>query len=105
MHPQVHRGTLDKLRAVSPRLVVEQRTCHNAEEVRRALDEDTEVLYAYHVPDDLLAKAPRLHWLQLHSAGVDHLLDHPIPESEVFITTTSGVHATPIAEKVLYHQG
>lgn len=65
---------LNKLRAVSPRLVVEQRTCHHAEEVRTALDEDTEVLYAYRVPDDLLSRAPKLRWLQLHSAGVNHLL-------------------------------
>ncbi|MFQ6059630.1 MAG: D-2-hydroxyacid dehydrogenase [Anaerolineae bacterium] len=89
---------LDKLRAVSPRLVVEQRTCHDAEEVGKALDKDTEVLYAFHVPDDFLFKAPKLHWLQLHSAGVNHLLDHPIMKSDVLITTASGIHATPIAE-------
>jgi len=91
---------LGKLRAVSPRLLVEQRTCHNAKEVRIALDEDTEVLYAYHVPADLLSKAPKLRWLQLSSAGVNHLLDHPIMKSDVLITTTSGIHATPIAEYV-----
>jgi len=91
---------LEGLRAVSPRLVVEQRTCHNAKEVREALDEDTEVLYAFYLPDDLLSKAPRLQWVQLHSAGVDHLLDHPIMKSDVLVTTTSGIHATPIAEYV-----
>jgi len=89
---------LDKLRAVSPRLVVEQRTCHNAEEVGEALDADTEVLYAFHLPHDLLNKAPRLRWVQLHSAGADHLLGHPIMNSDVLITTTSGIHAPPIAE-------
>jgi phosphoglycerate dehydrogenase-like enzyme len=89
---------LGKLRAVSPRLVVEQRTCHNAEEVRGVLDEDVEVLYAFRVPDNLLSKAPRLRWIQLHSAGADHLLGHPIMKSNVLITTSSGIHATPIAE-------
>jgi phosphoglycerate dehydrogenase-like enzyme len=89
---------LDKLRAVSPRLVVAQRTCHNAEEVRGVLDEDVEVLYAFRVPDNLLSKAPRLRWLQLHSAGANHLLGHPIMKSNVLITTSSGIHATPIAE-------
>ena len=89
---------LDKLRAVSPRLVVEQRTCHDAEEVREALDEDTEVLYAYHLPDGLLSRAPKLRWVQLHSAGADQLLGQPIMKSDVLITTTSGIHATPIAE-------
>ncbi len=89
---------LDKLRAVSPRLVVEQKTCHDAEEVQEVLDEDTEVLYAFPVPDDLLSKAPRLRWLQLHSAGADHLLGQPVMKSDVTITTISGIHATPIAE-------
>ncbi|MBM4464870.1 MAG: D-2-hydroxyacid dehydrogenase [Chloroflexi bacterium] len=89
---------LDKLRAVSPRLMVAQRTCHDAEEVREALDEDTEILYAFHLPDDLLPRAPRLRWVQLHSAGADHLLDHPIMNSDVLVTTSSGIHATPIAE-------
>jgi phosphoglycerate dehydrogenase-like enzyme len=89
---------LAKLRAVSPRLVVEQRTCHNAEEVGEALDEDAEVLYAFHLPDDLLARAPRLRWVQLHSAGADQLLSQPIMKSDAIITTTSGIHATPIAE-------
>ena len=89
---------LDKLRAVSPRLVVEQRTCHNAEEVSDALDEDTEVLYTFPVPVDLLSRAPKLRWLQLHSAGADHLLGQPIMKSDVIITTISGIHATPIAE-------
>lgn len=92
---------LDKLRVVSPRLVVEQRTCHDAEEVRGALDEDTEVLYAFHLPNDLLSRAPRLRWIQLHSAGADHLLGQPIMKSDVLITTTSGIHATPIAEYAL----
>lgn len=89
---------LDKLRAVSRRLIVEQKTCHNVSEVREALDEDTEVLYAFHLPDDLLSRAPRLQWVQLHSAGADHLLGHPIMKSGVLITTASGIHATPIAE-------
>ena len=89
---------LDKLRAVSPRLVVEQRTCHDAEGVWEVVKEDTEVLYAFHLPNDLLSRAPRLRWIQLHSAGADHLLGHHIIKSDLIITTTSGIHATPIAE-------
>jgi len=93
---------LQRLRAVSPRLVVRQVTCHNAEEVAQALDAETEVLYTYDLPLDLAA-APRLRWVQLHSAGADHLLRHPIltPDSPIQVTTTSGVHATPIGEFVL----
>lgn len=61
---------LDKLRAVSPRLIVEQRTCHNATEVREALTEDIEVLYAFHLPADLLSRAPKLQWVQKRDIDV-----------------------------------
>jgi len=90
---------LDKLRAVSPRFVVKQRTCHDAEEVEEALEDAVEVLYTFYLSADL-SRAPDLKWVQLHSAGVDHLLDHPLMKSDILLTTTSGIHATPIAEYV-----
>ena len=94
---------LTQVRAVSPRLRVTQQTCRNAEEVAAALQDypDTEVLYTFDLPREVLDLAPRLRWLQLHSAGADHILDLPVMHSEVTITTTSGIHATPIAEYVL----
>jgi phosphoglycerate dehydrogenase-like enzyme len=93
---------LDQLRAVSPRLRVAQQTCHNAEEVAAALaaHPGVEVLYAFPLPHNTLDLAPRLRWLQLHSAGADHILDHPMMQGDVTITTTSGIHVTPIAEYV-----
>ncbi len=94
---------LGQLRAVSSRLQVAQQTCHNAQEVGAALTAhpDAEVLYTFHVPDDALELAPQLRWVQLHSAGVDHLLDSPLMDSDLAVTTTSGIHATPIAEYVM----
>ena len=79
---------LDQLRGVSPRLHVLQQTCHNRHEVATALANhpDVEVLYTFQPPTDILDLAPRLRWLQLHSAGSDHLLDQPIMSSEVTIT-------------------
>ena len=93
---------LGALRAVSPRLRVTQQTCHNADEVAATLQAqpDTEILYTLPLPLNALELAPRLRWVQLHSAGADHLLDHPIMDSNVIVTTTSGIHATPIAEYV-----
>jgi phosphoglycerate dehydrogenase-like enzyme len=93
---------LDGLKAVSPRLRVTQETCHDTEEVAAALKvhRSTEVLYTFHLPLDALELAPGLRWLQLHSAGVNHVLDHPVMQSDVQITTVSGIHATPIAEYV-----
>jgi phosphoglycerate dehydrogenase-like enzyme len=93
---------LDQLRAVSPRLRVMQRACHNNEEVAAALIQhpEVEVLYAFHVPAEVLNLAPSLRWVQLHSAGADHLLEHPLLRCDLPVTTTSGIHATPIAEYV-----
>jgi phosphoglycerate dehydrogenase-like enzyme len=93
---------LDQLRSVSARLEVEQEPCRDAEAVAKALAgrPSTEVLYTYHVPDDILVLAPDLKWVQLHSAGADHLLNSPLMTSEVVLTTSSGIHATPIAEYV-----
>jgi phosphoglycerate dehydrogenase-like enzyme len=93
---------LAQLRAVSPRLHISQQTCHDADEVGAALaaHPDIEILYTFHLPHDALEIAPGLRWLQLHSAGVNHILDHPIMERDVAITTVSGIHATPIAEYV-----
>ena len=91
---------LDQLKAVSPRLVVTQRTCSSAEDVAAALADFplTEILYTFFVPSDLLDLASGLCWVQLHSAGTDHILNHPLMRSDLAITTTSGIHATPIAE-------
>ena len=93
---------LTQLRAVSPRLHLVQQTCHDDDEVESALTEhlDVEVLYTFDLPSKALELAPGLRWLQLHSAGANHLLDHPIMKSDVAITTVSGIHATPIAEYV-----
>ena len=91
---------LDGLKAVSPRLHITQQTCHDADEVAAALKDhrSVEVLYTFHLPPDALELAPEIRWLQLHSAGANHILDHPIMQGDVDITTVSGIHATPIAE-------
>jgi phosphoglycerate dehydrogenase-like enzyme len=90
---------LDKLRAVSPRLMVKQCDCRSAEKVEQALEEDIEVLYAAYLPLDL-SRALRLKWVQMHVAGIDDLLDHPIMKSDILLTTASGIHATTVAEYV-----
>lgn len=100
---QLADDLLDQLRAVSPRVEVAQRTCRDVDEVARALSDHpaTEVLYTYLLPRDARELAPGLRWIQLHTAGADHILDHPLSPSDVAITTSSGIHATPIAEYVL----
>jgi phosphoglycerate dehydrogenase-like enzyme len=45
---------------------------------------------------------PRLRWFQSTSAGVDELIDAGYGERGVAVTTSSGVHATPIGEFALH---
>jgi phosphoglycerate dehydrogenase-like enzyme len=88
---------LDRLRQVSPRLDVIR--CFP--DVTDAIWADTEVLYTMNVLPDP-AQAPRLRWIQFHSAGIEKFIDHPIVQAEdVEVTNTSGMHATQMAEYCL----
>lgn len=90
-------GLIRELAAVSPRLQVER----HFPQVPAAVRAEMEVLYAAdHLPQP--EEAPRLRWIQLHSAGTDHLQGLPILDAgDVAITSASGIHATPIAEYCL----
>jgi phosphoglycerate dehydrogenase-like enzyme len=91
---------LERLRSVSSRLVVTQHKAVSADEVPSDLWGQVDILYTLSaIPDRALA--PRLHWVQLHSAGVNHLLDSWLWESDLPVTTTSGIHAPNIAEYVM----
>jgi phosphoglycerate dehydrogenase-like enzyme len=92
---------LDKLRAVSHRLMVEQRTDATLAELPEELRQRVEILYGVNETFQQAHHFPRVKWLQAHSAGVDHLLDKPIWQSNALITTLNGVHATPMAEHAL----
>lgn len=85
---------LARLRAVSPRLVVER---HFPAVPDRAWH-DAEVVYtasAFPTPE----QAPRLRWIQLNNAGVEEALKHPILKAQdIEVTNTSGIHAVQIAE-------
>src|SRR4051812_15770596 len=43
---------------------------------------------------------PDLRWVQLLSAGANQLLNHPILETDIQITTASGTHGVPIAQYI-----
>jgi len=75
------------------------------EDARRGLDEalaEAEVLLTLStMPADLLARASRLKWIQLTSAGADRLVNRELFQSGVAVTTAGGIHVTPIGEYVL----
>jgi phosphoglycerate dehydrogenase-like enzyme len=91
---------LERLREVSPLLDVRQASVReDREDITPLLNGKEEVIYCFTPPRDL-SRAPKLSWVQLHSAGVDHLHGHPIWGTHVIVTTTSGIHAVPIGEDV-----
>lgn len=88
---------LAELRAIAPDYRVDRFTG----DVPDSLWADAEVIFtgrAAPTPE----QAPRLRWIQLASAGFDWMLKTPIGQQpEVILTSSSGMHATPIAEYCL----
>lgn len=74
------------------------RQCASGAEVLDLVRGGCEVLFTFIVPDDLLQAAPELKWIQLISAGADHMMKGPVGGGKLRITTTSGVHAASLAE-------
>jgi len=91
---------LQRLASISPRLQVRQVFCRSSAQVGPLLP-GVEVLLTQH-GDFSLEQADRLRWVQSTMAGVDQFLGSPMMRSpEIVVTTSSGIHATPIAEFVL----
>lgn len=93
---------LERFRATVSELDVQHWQYPTQGAVPATLWHEVEVLYtSFATPLPLPAHAPRLRWVQLYSAGPDHILNHPLCTTSVLFTTTSGIHAIPIAEHVL----
>jgi phosphoglycerate dehydrogenase-like enzyme len=88
---------IETLHNISPQLLITHKIAATPDELGDAIT-DTHILYAWKAvphPRD----APNLRWIQFHNAGIDGLLEHPIfNESDIALTTASGIHAIQIAE-------
>lgn len=63
---------------------------------------DCDVLVTFRVPAGLARKAPRLKWVHLMSAGVEHAIAAGVFENpELMLTNSSGIHGTTIGEYIL----
>src|SRR5260370_23001476 len=82
----------------APNADLADRECRTAEEVNELIGTGCDVLLTFRVPGDIATRAPGLKWIQLLSAGADHVPAGPLTRSAISITTASGIHATPIAE-------
>lgn len=91
---------LDRLKAVSPQLLVELAPVVEAEELTEQQMAEVEVLYTRRaLPEP--EQAPSLRWVQFHWAGIDAFVEHSLLRSEVKITTLSGAAVPQMAEYAL----
>jgi phosphoglycerate dehydrogenase-like enzyme len=85
--------------AAGPGVELVDRPTRTRQELIEAAGDGCEVLFGLRAPDELVRRSPQLKWVQLTSAGAEHILKGLIAErKEVAVTTASGIHATPIAE-------
>ncbi len=92
---------LEQLRQISPRLRIHQQTVRSADEISADLWARVEILYTDRILPPVEA-VPNLQWAQIHYAGIDHLVSHPLlQEGKIIVTTMSGAAAPQVAEHVL----
>jgi phosphoglycerate dehydrogenase-like enzyme len=91
---------LERLKALSSRIQVSSHPVREVEEIPQELLGDIEVLYTSRVIPEL-EDMPNLRWVQLHTAGVNQIAEHPVLRSDVQVTTMSGVSAPTMAEFAL----
>jgi phosphoglycerate dehydrogenase-like enzyme len=97
IHTKMSEQQLEKLRSVSPELEIVREV--DAERAREAL-RDAEILCTYKLPGPL-EEARALRWIQLVSAGAEHLFEAGIADMDVEVTTVSGIHGPAMAEYAL----
>jgi phosphoglycerate dehydrogenase-like enzyme len=96
----LHRpDTVDRLRALSPDLDLIDATGDPAFDIDGFADPDVEVIVGSRAPADL-TQVPALRWLQVRSAGVDHMTANPPWAKGIVVTNGRGVYAIPMAEYV-----
>lgn len=62
---------------------------------------DAEIIAAFPMRVPPIERVPRAKWLHSFSAGVDKILTPAVVSSDVLVTNSSGIHATPIAEHII----
>ena len=95
---KIRPETIERLRAMGGLDVVDL-SADDGFDPRTLADPEVEILIAGWPPTDL-SRVPRLRWLQVPSAGVDHLAADPPWRKGLLVTNAKGVYAVPIAEYV-----
>jgi phosphoglycerate dehydrogenase-like enzyme len=93
-----HRAAIS---SAVPGVELADRQCRTDDEVGELVSNGCDVLLTYRVPKDIATRARGLKWIQLLSAGADHVLGGSLKGFAIPVATSSGIHATPIAEYTL----
>jgi phosphoglycerate dehydrogenase-like enzyme len=96
---EIRPESVARLRALSPELEVIDVTGDATFDATTLADPEAVVLIGSRPPTDL-GGTPKLRWLQVRSAGVDHLAADPPWRKGLIVTNARGVYAVPIGEYV-----
>lgn len=91
--------SVGRLRALSAALEVVDVSGDPSFDIDELIDPGVEIIVGSRAPADL-TRVPGLRWLQVRSAGVDHLAADPPWAKGVLVTNARGVFAIPIGEYV-----
>lgn len=128
----LHRGYLEEIAAVDPRISVKEGVKQFIDELKRSgkklladrierdaitwadprpleklekldnlLSEAEVIMGRIVLPDNLIARAPKLKWMAIQGAGIDPLLSTGLLNSHVTITNARGARAITIAEHAI----
>ena len=89
---------IDKIKEVSPDIEVVATS--DAEEIVQHLA-DAEVLACSPRNFPSIENAKNLKWIHAFSAGMDRILTPEVKNSDIILSNSSGIHATPIAEHII----
>jgi phosphoglycerate dehydrogenase-like enzyme len=88
-----------QIEGAAPDAQIVDRRCRSQAEMVEAVEGGCDVLFGFRVPDELVRRSPGLKWVQLLSAGADHIMKGELAaRSTIAVTNSSGIHSTPIAE-------
>jgi phosphoglycerate dehydrogenase-like enzyme len=74
--------------------------CEDVGTIKREIV-DADIMIGWRITPEVFAEARKLKWIQFGSAGIDHTIFPELLESDVILTTLSGIHTTVVAEHVL----
>ena len=108
-------GYLHQIAAVSPRvevlngakiwnlpdMITDKHEADCTKPEYAAMLAQAEVIYGYRLPPNVIARAPRLKWIQGMLAGAEHIITEEIIRSRVVLTNMRGIHSHPVSEVAL----